>query len=188
MQCGERLIVPGCRAKAAATIELEEPADDPPHYSQPCEYGTAEVGQDAEPQSIVPANTGDPASTQRTYCKCGQPVFPDAAFCHRCGTHIAAPMPRYRLICKGKGIARRVIELDKSQMTVGKSQHCDLAIPNDDYVSRDHARIVQREGNFFIEDLGSSNGTLLSIQRPTPLQDGDEILVGTHVLRFERVS
>jgi pSer/pThr/pTyr-binding forkhead associated (FHA) protein len=96
-------------------------------------------------------------------------------------------MPRYRLICKGKGIARRVIELDKPQMTIGKSQYCDLAIPNDDYVSRDHARIVQREGNFFIEDLGSSNGTLLSIQRPTPLQDGDQILVGTCILVFERM-
>ena len=114
-------------------------------------------------------------------------MLSNAAFCHLCGTQLAAPMPRYRLVCKGKGISRRVMELDKPQLTVGKSQYCDLAIPNDDYVSREHARIVQRDGGFFIEDLGSSNGTFLSIQRPTPLQDGDQILVGTCILKFERI-
>lgn len=50
-------------------------------------------------------------------------------------------------------------------------------------VSRRHAKIIQRKGEFFIEDLGSANGTFLNDQRltpylPYPLKGGDRIQVG----------
>lgn len=57
-------------------------------------------------------------------------------------------------------------------------------------VSRRHARILHRDGNFFVEDLGSTNGTYINRGRrllpgtPTPLTDGDEIIVGKTFLRF----
>jgi hypothetical protein len=58
-------------------------------------------------------------------------------------------------------------------------------------VSRRHARILMREGKFFLEDLGSTNGTYINRGRrllpgtPQLLTDGDEIIVGKTFLRFQ---
>ena len=60
----------------------------------------------------------------------------------------------------------------------------------DSKVSRKHARIVRRNGTYFIEDLGSTNGTFVNRGRrllpgtPQVLNTGDEIIVGKTFLRF----
>ena len=60
-------------------------------------------------------------------------------------------------------------------------------------VSRRHARIFQQSRQFFIEDLGSMNGTVINrqtrLQRGQPylLKDGDEIIVGKTFLKFTLV-
>jgi pSer/pThr/pTyr-binding forkhead associated (FHA) protein len=60
-------------------------------------------------------------------------------------------------------------------------------------VSRRHARIVRRNGGYFIEDLGSTNGTYVNRGRrllpgnPQALSDGDEVIVGKTFLRFRVV-
>jgi hypothetical protein len=57
-------------------------------------------------------------------------------------------------------------------------------------VSRRHARIIFREGKYFVEDLGSTNGTYVNRGRrllpgiPQVLADGDEIIVGKTFFRF----
>ena len=59
-------------------------------------------------------------------------------------------------------------------------------------VSRKHARIIRNNGNYLIEDLGSTNGTFLNRGRRLipgagqPLSDGDEIIVGKTFLRFHK--
>lgn len=69
----------------------------------------------------------------------------------------------------------------------------DVDLDSDDpeaKVSRRHARISFRDGKYFLEDLGSTNGTFVNRGkrllpgRPQPLQDGDEIIVGKTFLRF----
>jgi len=61
-------------------------------------------------------------------------------------------------------------------------------------VSRRHARIMRRNGQYFIEDLGSTNGTFINRGRRLlpgdrqPLRDGDEIIVGKTFLRFHIVQ
>jgi FHA domain/zinc-ribbon domain len=69
----------------------------------------------------------------------------------------------------------------------------DVDLDSDDpeaKVSRRHARIVVRDGNYLIEDLGSTNGTFVNRGRRLapgdrhPLKDGDEIIVGKTFLRF----
>lgn len=60
--------------------------------------------------------------------------------------------------------------------------------PNDLEISRQHARVVQRGGYHWIEDVGSSNGTFvngLRIFSPQVLQPGDEIRLGQTVLQVE---
>lgn len=69
----------------------------------------------------------------------------------------------------------------------------DVDLDSDDpeaKVSRRHARISRRDGQYAIEDLGSTNGTFvnrgkrLAPGKRHPLQDGDEIIVGKTFLRF----
>ena len=69
----------------------------------------------------------------------------------------------------------------------------DVDLDTDDpeaKVSRRHARISLREGQYAIEDLGSTNGTFVNRGRRLkpgdqhPLKDGDEIIVGKTFLRF----
>jgi hypothetical protein len=61
-------------------------------------------------------------------------------------------------------------------------------------VSRRHARIMRRNEQYFIEDLGSTNGTFINRGRRLlpgdrqPLRDGDEIIVGKTFLRFHIVK
>ena len=73
----------------------------------------------------------------------------------------------------------------------------DIDLDSDDpeaKVSRRHARITLREGEYFVEDLGSTNGTFVNRgKRLTPgvrqvLNDGDEIIVGKTFLRFQTVK
>ena len=62
---------------------------------------------------------------------------------------------------------------------------------SDAKVSRRHARIVRNNGSYFIEDLGSTNGTYVNRgRRLLPgnaqlLSDGDEVIVGKTFLRFQ---
>lgn len=65
------------------------------------------------------------------------------------------------------------------------------AFDADAKVSRRHARIVRRNGAYYIEDLGSTNGTYVNRGRrllpgnSQNLNDGDEVIVGKTFLRFQ---
>ncbi|NOG53095.1 MAG: FHA domain-containing protein [Planctomycetes bacterium] len=72
--------------------------------------------------------------------------------------------------------------------TIGKQPDCDLVIEQDTYVSRRHAELVRSNGSVILKDLGSSNGTYLRLTRPTELMPGDEIQVGTTIIRLEPIE
>jgi hypothetical protein len=70
--------------------------------------------------------------------------------------------------------------------TVGRSPDCDIFL-DDVTVSRKHAVLVQADGTFSIEDLGSLNGTFVNrkrIESPTKLQSGDEVQIGKYRMSF----
>ncbi|MFW6063011.1 MAG: Calx-beta domain-containing protein [Chloroflexota bacterium] len=54
--------------------------------------------------------------------------------------------------------------LDATPLTIGREE-CDLTVAGDLHVSRRHARITREDGRYYIEDLGSSNGTFLDDAR-----------------------
>lgn len=64
----------------------------------------------------------------------------------------------------------------------------DIVLKEDPYLSARHARIERRGDSFVLLDLGSVNGIYLRLRQPTTLADGDMILVGQQVLRFELTS
>jgi pSer/pThr/pTyr-binding forkhead associated (FHA) protein len=78
------------------------------------------------------------------------------------------------------------------RLTIGRDWSNQLALPDDELVSREHALIRRVDGRFRIEDLGSTNGTL--IWRDTHWQevklddvrDGDIIVIGKNVFRFSQ--
>jgi len=81
------------------------------------------------------------------------------------------------------------IELPRGETLVGRDVGCALRF-NDPSVSRRHLRFVHRADEIFVEDVGSSNGTLLNgrtLRGPQRIVEGDTIVVGSRTLTV-RVS
>ncbi len=81
--------------------------------------------------------------------------------------------------------SHEVCEIGRSDPSLGLIPDLDLSQegPEAIWVSRRHARIFYHDGHFYIEDLGSTNGTYLNNKRlvsglPYALQDGDELRFG----------
>ena len=71
--------------------------------------------------------------------------------------------------------------------TLGRSRECDVVL-SDPNVSRQHAEIRPRGGSWVLTDLGSTNGSALNgrrIDQPVVIKPGDEIELGTSVIKFE---
>jgi pSer/pThr/pTyr-binding forkhead associated (FHA) protein len=72
--------------------------------------------------------------------------------------------------------------------TIGRAAECELKI-EDTYMSQQHARIFDRNGDWYVEDLGSTNGTFVNEQKlvaPAMLTPGDRIRVGTTIVELRR--
>jgi hypothetical protein len=72
-------------------------------------------------------------------------------------------------------------------LSIGRSKEADVRI-DDRYASSIHARVFSREGRFFVEDMNSTNGTLLNgatLQGEAELIDGDTVQIGDTVFHLE---
>ena len=72
------------------------------------------------------------------------------------------------------------------EITLGRAAGCQITI-EDTYASQLHARVFQREGQVYVEDLGSTNGTYLNrhkVTGPMVVQRGDKLQIGNTVLEL----
>jgi pSer/pThr/pTyr-binding forkhead associated (FHA) protein len=72
------------------------------------------------------------------------------------------------------------------EVTVGRAAGCQVTI-DDTYASQLHARVFLREGQVYVEDLGSTNGTYLNRRKvtgPMQVQRGDKLQIGNTVLEL----
>jgi pSer/pThr/pTyr-binding forkhead associated (FHA) protein len=95
--------------------------------------------------------------------------------------------PRFLVVTEG-GLGGVSIDLADQQITLGRANDATLVL-NDDYASTHHARIFPQDGQWIVEDLGSTNGTYLDRQkviRPTPVPVGVPIRIGKTVLELRR--
>lgn len=76
------------------------------------------------------------------------------------------------------------------EVTLGRSPGCAVPLEDDTFTSSIHARVFHRGGEFWLEDLGSTNGTWLNEERvndgPMRLQRGDRMKVGSTTLEVTR--
>jgi pSer/pThr/pTyr-binding forkhead associated (FHA) protein len=78
--------------------------------------------------------------------------------------------------------------LTDQQITIGRADDATLVLA-DDYASTRHARLFPQDGQWLVEDLGSTNGTYLDRQKvtaPTPVPIGVPIRIGKTVLELRR--
>ena len=80
------------------------------------------------------------------------------------------------------------LELDSTDVTVGRGDDHDVSIDGDEFASTNHARFEPRRDGVWLHDLGSTNGTFVNGERidaPRRLNGGDLVSVGGTELRFE---
>ena len=95
--------------------------------------------------------------------------------------------PQQLLVTAGT-LAGTSLGLADQQITIGRANDATLVL-NDDYASTRHARLFPQDGQWIVEDLGSTNGTYLDRQKvihPTPVPVGVPIRIGKTVLELRR--
>jgi hypothetical protein len=104
----------------------------------------------------------------------------------------APPAPKGR---RSRGAATELVAVEPEasagrryplgdEITVGRAAGCQVTV-DDTYVSQLHARVFTRDGQLFVEDLGSTNGTYLNrvkVAGPMVMHKGDRLQVGNTVL------
>ena len=147
------------------------------------------------------------SATEKACASCGAPYTEGVdMFCARCGNRVGQRVsveinnafgtlvlgaksrlvgPKISLLNEEGGVAASYT-LDRGEAVLGRGD-ADIKF-EDVYLSPLHARLELREGELWVRDLGSRNGTWTFIEGPTRLADGDVILVGSQMLRFRRLG
>lgn len=95
--------------------------------------------------------------------------------------------PRKLVVTKGP-LAGTTLNLTDQPISIGRANDATLVL-NDDYASSRHARLFSQDGQWIVEDLGSTNGTYLDrqrVSRPMPVPLGVPVRIGKTVLELRR--
>jgi pSer/pThr/pTyr-binding forkhead associated (FHA) protein len=95
--------------------------------------------------------------------------------------------PRELVVTEAEG-APRAYPMASEPLQIGRSDACQVILA-DTYASQMHARVFPKDGEWFVEDLGSTNGTYLNrvkVTSPSPIAVGDEVRVGKTIAEVRR--
>lgn len=134
--------------------------------------------------------------------RCGGKVDPTLPFCAHCGARIATPAPAGGTsvrtasdresgakisLLDDTGSVKETFVIARDEAIVGRNDG-DIQFSDDVYLSPVHAQFAIRDGQLWVRDLGSRNGTWVFIDAPHRMSDGDVVLVGSQLLRFRRLG
>lgn len=95
--------------------------------------------------------------------------------------------PTHVIITAGSNVGTRV-ELSAAPILIGRGADAAIRL-DDDYASTRHARIAASGDQWFVEDLGSTNGTYVGtvrITQPTTITLGTQVRIGKTVLELRK--
>lgn len=95
--------------------------------------------------------------------------------------------PTHVLVSEGANTGERA-ELDQAPILIGRGADAAIRL-DDDYVSTRHARIAASGDEWFVEDLGSTNGTYIGsvrITQPTTITLGTQVRIGKTILELRK--
>jgi pSer/pThr/pTyr-binding forkhead associated (FHA) protein len=133
--------------------------------------------------------------------RCGRLNEQGFKFCPACGAAFSdtGPQAAVPVPIKPGGTAPQLALLDRAGQvaqrfpllnavtTLGRSG-ADINFPDDDYLSPLHAQFLFLDGILTLRDLGSKNGTWIYLDEPHRLTDGDQVLLGSQILRYRRLG
>lgn len=91
------------------------------------------------------------------------------------------------IVVTDKSGAKRLLEFDKGEVTVGRLESNDIVLPKNN-VSKVHSQLVLKEGRAVVSDLKSTNGTYVNGRRiaaAQALKPGDKVYIGDFILTVE---
>jgi hypothetical protein len=95
--------------------------------------------------------------------------------------------PTHVAVLEGANAGERA-DLDQAPLLIGRGPDAAIRL-DDDYVSTRHARIASSGDQWFVEDLGSTNGTYVGtarITQPTTLSLGSQVRIGKTILELRK--
>ena len=165
----------------ATTLDAED-ADRPPAAATVAQLAQQQLAAGGMPRRAVPPPSDEVGATSMDLSAVGFRARASVAP-PRGEEAVPAASAGKELVLVGED-GRELERVVKDRFVIGRGKHCDLVI-NSGKVSREHAAIVREGDSWFIEDLGSSNGTWFDARRITrrQIQDGDEYFVCAEKLR-----
>lgn len=95
---------------------------------------------------------------------------------------------------KGDGI----VQDHRWILTIGRQEHCDIRLSSDNYISRNHAKLHYVNGQWWLEDCDSRNGTFISqindflrdsrVRNLIPVEIGQLFRIGRTWLRLHPIE
>lgn len=169
-------------------------------YCDECGSPLKNAGKLDAPGQSVGSTTLEKESDAQIYAV--EPVISGTSWVKEIGSSNPTTTARAKLIVERGRTAGKEFPLEAAEINIGRWDADNGIFPDVDLdaddpeakVSRRHARILREDNRFFIEDLGSTNGTFINRgRRLLPgnrqrLEDGDEIIVGKTFLRFKIIS
>src|SRR5450631_2109582 len=116
-----------------------------------------------------------------------KPTATTAAITPRGSRASSKRIPTMLTVTEGS-LAGTTLSLMESGVLLGRNPECTLIL-DDDFASGRHARIFRRDSGWFVEDLGSTNGTFLGsskLTQPMPLEVGSTLRIGKTIFELRK--
>jgi pSer/pThr/pTyr-binding forkhead associated (FHA) protein len=184
LNCGNRLPVPASSSQQAQPAMGDSTLPAPEDWAPPAvptSMPTAQSNSWNDPDLLTIASTsaGEPATV-----RADAPAPVAQAVMNKIDN------PAHLVLRSDSGEVLNEYVLDKAEMSIGRAPNSDVLLSKDKLTSRRHATVLYENGQYFIRDERSANGTFVNSQQleqmvSHQLNDGDQIGIGEHELLFK---